>query len=83
MREISVSNKINLQLPKGHKKIIKEMIDRWTACGIREIPYLSDGYSSPECDNVTLTYTNVSNLVGVVREYAYHAGLKDGINMML
>lgn len=59
------------------------MIDRWAACGIREMPDLSEGYPSPDYDNIILRYTNVSNLVGVVREYAYHAGLKDGINMML
>lgn len=52
------------------------MMDRWAACGIREIPYLSYGYPSPECDNVILKFTNVCNLVEVVREYAYHAGLK-------
>ena len=76
----STHSVVKMQLPKGHKEILQKIIDLWELQGIKNVPSVHNGYPLLDCDNVIIYYTDVANLVEVVREYAYKVGVEDGFN---
>lgn len=66
---------LNMQLRKGTSKFIKEIIDRWNRCGIRNVPEFAIIRQREDYDSITLRYTDVCNLVELVREYATRAAM--------
>lgn len=69
-----------MQLPKGHAQHIKDIERRWREQGISGIPHVTNGYPLPDCDNIIIEYTDVCNLVELIREYAYKSGYDQGVN---
>lgn len=70
-----------MQLPKGHAALIKDIERRWLEQGVSSTPHITNGYPLPDFDNIIIEYTDVTNLVEIVREYAFSAGMREGMKV--
>lgn len=72
---------LKMQLPKGHIKKLQELVKHWNCCGISNVPVIVAGNPSKDVDNIVIHYTDVCNLVELIRIYSYEAGVNAALKI--
>lgn len=71
---------VRMKFKKYDTRKLMDVIDRWNAQGIKNVPEVILAYPIKDESHVELKYSDVLNLVEVIREFAYKAGYDQGIS---